>query len=187
MTRHPYGPDELDRHDPDLDAIAERLERYAGDVPDEVPIGLAARIHAAIDDEPMPAAGWWASLIGGRLSGSARAFAVAGVVALAIVGAFAIGEVAQALRQPNVGTSPSPSTVSSPSQSPSATPEPTATSSPSPTVPTPTLSPSPLPISTAQPTIPLPTATDDHGGDRSPRPSGSDHSGPGGGGSGSGG
>ena len=29
MIRHPYGPDELDRTDPELDGIAEQLQDYA--------------------------------------------------------------------------------------------------------------------------------------------------------------
>ena len=58
MTRHPYGPDELDRADPGLDAVASRLERYAETRSGEPPIGLRARIHAALDEEPAPATGW---------------------------------------------------------------------------------------------------------------------------------
>ena len=47
MTRHPYGPDELDRHDPALDDTATSLEEYASASGGEPPMDLAARIKTA--------------------------------------------------------------------------------------------------------------------------------------------
>ena len=79
MTRHPYGHDELDRVDPELDRVAGELERYAAARSGEPPLGLAARIQAAIDDEPERRAGWWAPFTAGLrgLRGPALADAVA--------------------------------------------------------------------------------------------------------------
>ena len=83
MTRHPYGPDELDRHDPALDETARRLEDYASASGGEPPLGLAARVRMAIDAEPPVAVGWWAAFLGWRHGVPARMAAVAGVVVLA--------------------------------------------------------------------------------------------------------
>ena len=58
MIRHPYGPDELDRTDPELDGIAEQLQDYSATQSSSAPIDLAARIRAAVDAEPDPAVGW---------------------------------------------------------------------------------------------------------------------------------
>ena len=174
MTRHPYGPDELDRHDPALDETATRLEEYASASGGEPPLDLAARIRMAIDAEPPAAPGWWAAFLGWRHGVPARMAAVAGVVVLAVAGALALGELARNARIDNVGTSPQPSAVPVPSSSP--TDEPTPSLSPSPSdISSPTLGPTPTERETAEP-------SDDGGDMASPTPSESAHSGPGGGG-----
>jgi hypothetical protein len=180
MTRHPYGPDELDRVDPGLDRVAEELERYAAGRVGEPPLDLAARIQAAIDDEPDPRPGWWASFsVALRgLRGPARAVAVAAVVVAAIVGALALGDLAERARQNNVGASPSATPISTPTASPTSTPSATPSASPSPS---PTVTPSDEPTVLASP-----TASDDDGEVETPEPSESDNSGPGGGGDNSG-
>jgi hypothetical protein len=87
MIRHPYGPDELDRDDPELDEIAEQLQAYASDRRSGPTVDLAARIHAAIDAEPDPPVGWWARLTAAiRGPGTpVRGLAAAAVVATAVV------------------------------------------------------------------------------------------------------
>lgn len=182
MTRHPYGPDELDRHDPALDDTAARLEEYASATGGEPPVGLAARIRTAIEAEPPVVMGWWATFLAWRHGVPARAAAVAGVVVLAVAGALALGELARNARFDNVGTSPEPSAVPVPSST--ATEEPTPSLSPSPTdlpsaVPSPTVVPTPTERETVEP-------SHDDDGAATPTPSESDHGGPGGGGSGSG-
>jgi len=185
MSRYPYGHDELDRNDAELDEVAHRLERYADGRRGEPPVGLAARIHAAIGDEPDPARGWWQSLIAGPRvwPPMVRTMAAAGVATLAVVGAVAVAQLMGDVG-PNVGASPSPQVIDSPSQSPSVSPSPTASPSPSPSPsPTPTVAPTSVP--TAPPaSSPSPTATDDDDDDdETPEPSESDDdSGSGGGG-----
>ena len=180
MTRHPYGPDELDRHDPALDDAATRLEDYASANGGQPPMDLAARIHAAIDAEPPPAIGWWAAFLAWRHGVPARAMAAAGVVVLAVAGALALGELARNARVDNVGSSPSAAPLPSLSPSDVVTPSP----SPSPSVtPTPTASPEPTETESPEARTPLPTATgDDDEHAETPEPSQSDNSGPGGGG-----
>lgn len=193
MTRHPYGPDELDRVDGDLDAVAHELERYAVRQDADVPPGLAASIQAAIAAEPDPHVGWWQRFVAGPAAWGAtgRAVAVAGVITLALAGSIAVGQVMNVLG-PNFGSSPapSPSEVSTPSATPSPSPSPSPTPTPSPS---PTTAPS---TPTASPTdddggVETPEPSDDdnsgHGGgddNETPEPSESDHSGPGGGGGG---
>jgi hypothetical protein len=183
MSRHPYGPDELDRTDPRLDDVAHRLEAYAARHGDEPPIGLAARIRASLADEPRPSAGWVAGLRA-WLRGGPRLLAVAAVVGAAVVGAILIGELAQNARNQDVGSSPGPSVPASQSieLSPSPSPTTTPTMTPIPAA-TPVTSPSISPRATVVPTI-VPSPSDDHGGLETPKPSGSDNSGPGGGGGG---
>ena len=182
MTRHPYGPDELDRHDPALDDAAARLEEYAAASGGQPPLDLSARVRAAIDAEPPVAMGWWPTFLAWRHGAPARAMAVAGVVVIAVAGALALGELARNARVDNVGSSPSAAPLPSLSPSEVATPSP----SPSPSVtPTPRASPLPTATETPEARTPLPTATDDDGEDvETPEPSGSDNSGPGSGGSG---
>lgn len=184
MTRHPFDPSELDRVDPTLDRTAERLERYASETDTSVPAGMVGRIQAAIDDEPAPRQGWWATLLsGGAWRRPATALAAVAVILAVVVGAVALGDLFEGLR--NVGASPSP--VVSPSETPSPSPTPTPSSTPSPT-PTPTAVPTvtPTPIPTiSPPTTVAPTPSDDDGPE-TPEPSDdsddSDTSGPGGGG-----
>ncbi len=188
MTRHPYGHDELDRADPELDAVAREMERIVSREADDVPAGLRGRIHAAIDAEPDPAAGWWQRLTGAGGSDGRRpvgAMAGAGLAALALVAAVAVGQLIRDARD-DVGASPSPSVPASPSIQPTRSPTTSPTLSPSPT-PTPTAppatpSPSPTVAPTAAPTV-APTASDDDD-DETPEPSETDNSGPGGGGGG---
>jgi hypothetical protein len=176
MIRHPYGPDELDRTDPDLDAVAEQLQAFASDQRAGPPIGLAPRIHAAIDAAPDPAFGWWARFAGplAPWATPARGLAAAAVVAAAVVVALVVGDLADLIRGPiSPGTTPSPSVIVTPSPSPTPSPSITPPTSPSP-VPSPTQSP--------RPTTPAPSASDDDDGGQTPEPSESDSSGPGGGG-----
>jgi hypothetical protein len=168
VTRHPYGPDELDRHDPELDRVAHELEAFGSEQDRSMPPGLVARIQMAIDAEPDPSRGWWVALLStaGGWQRTGRMVAVAAVVAVAVVGALALGQILDVVRS-DVGTSPQPSPSALPSDSPSPSP------SPSPTA-TPSASPSP------SPTV-APTASDDDGVG-TPEPSDDDTSGPGGGG-----
>jgi hypothetical protein len=185
MTRHPYGHDELDRVDPELDAVAREMERIVSREADDVPDGLRGRIHAAIDAEPDPAAGWWQRLTGAGGSNGRRpvgAMAGAGLAALALVAAVAVGQLIRDARD-DVGASPSPSVQLSPSIPPTPSPTTSPSFSPSPT-PTPTAlppTPSPSVAPTAAPTV-APTASDDDDDDETPEPSETDNSGPGGGG-----
>ncbi len=169
MTHHPYGPDELDRLDPELDDVAERIERYAAQRADAPPIGLAARIRASVDEVPAPVPPWWKSI--SAWSAPARALVTAAGLVAAVVGVLALGEIADIVRNGNVGASPSAPAIVSPSASPSATPSPTPSAVPSPSEsPSPSVDPSPSP-----------SASDDDASG-SPEPSDSDNSGPGGGG-----
>lgn len=175
MSRNPFGPDELDRTDLALDRVADRLERYAFDQRTEPPLDLAARIRSAIAEEPEPTAGWWISLTAGlgAWRAPARGIAVVAVLVASVVGAFAIGELVQNVREANVGASPSPAPVVSPTPTPSPTvsPSPSATPTPSPS---PTVSPTPMPTVRPIPVTPLPAASDDDGGDGGGSGSGSD-------------
>ena len=74
MTRHPFDSDELGRNDPEMDRIGTHLERYAADVADEPPMDMVTRIQAAVDEEPVPAAGsvYAANLHGDRRRRSGR-------------------------------------------------------------------------------------------------------------------
>lgn len=164
MSRYPYGHDELDRGDESLDEVARRLERYADERRANPPMDLATRIRATIADEPDPALGWWAGLAAWRAP--AQALAAAAVIVAAVMGAMALGQLADRARQDDVGSSPIPSLLVSPSPSPTPTPSPSASASS-----TPSVSPSPSP-----------TASDDDGEVETPEPSESDNSGPGGGG-----
>ena len=124
MIRHPYGPDELDRTDPELDGIAEQLQDYSAGQSTGPPIDLAARIHAAIDAEPDPAIGWWARITGSMAGWGmlARGLTAAAVVTAAIVAAVAVGGLGNLVRGPNSpGSNPSPSVVS-PVPSPTVSP-----------------------------------------------------------------
>ena len=190
MTHHPYGPDELDVHDEELDRVAHALEAYAADRTGPVPAGLPSRIVAAIEAEPDSAQGWWASLLAGPRSWHpiGQLSAVAAVVVIAAVGAFALAGIVDELR-PDVGATPPASPVVVPSDSPAPSDSPSPSPSPSPTAsPTPTLAPTvaPTPPSTPVPATPVPTASDDDDEtpepDDTPEPSDSDNSGPGGGG-----
>jgi hypothetical protein len=187
MTHHPYGPDELDLHDPELDQVAQALEEYATDRTGSAPAGLQSRILAAIDAEPDPEAGWWARLLAGPRTWHplGQLGAAAAVIVIAAAGAFALAQVVDVLR-PDVGATPPPSPILVPSESPtpsdsrSPSPSPSPTRSPSPS---PTLA--PTPPSTPVPVTPVPTASDDDDDDdETPEPSESDNSGPGGGGGG---
>lgn len=191
MTHHPFGPDELDRDDRELDEVAHRLERYADETGGEIPAGLRGRIHAAIDAEPEPARGWWQRLIAGPAAWAPamRAVIGAGAAAVVVLAAVVAGGLLRDLRPPDVGGSQSPSPVVSPTELPSATPSPTPSATPTPTrTPTPSVSPS----ATPSPSGPEPTASDDDDDDdpdddddasETPEPDESDDSsGPGGGG-----
>jgi hypothetical protein len=176
MTQHPYGSDELDRMDPELDTVALELERYAAARSADPPSGLAAIVKDAIADEPVPVIGWWHHLLAGPVAWGAtgRSIAVAAVVLLLLVGSVAVGQLLDVTR-PSVGSSPSP--VISPSE------RPTPSYSPSPS-PSPSVSPTP----SQAPSTPAATPGDDDGGgggggrdDESPEPSNDDNSGPGGG------
>lgn len=156
MTLHPFDPDELGRTDPELEHVAERIERYAAGVEGQPPIDLSARIRIAIDLEPVRR-GLFAGLLGPR-SGPLTAVAAAAALVLVVAGVLAIGQFVERTRE-QIGTSPSPSVIvtPSPSPSPSSSPTPSASDDHGGGVET-----------------PEPSETDDGGG--------SDNSGPGGGG-----
>lgn len=157
MIHHPYGHDELDRPDPDLDEVARSLEAHAeASGADSPSLDLSARIHAAIDAEPDPTRGWWARLVAGSAAGARvlRGAAVAGVAAAAVVAAVAFGGLLDGIR--NVGTSPSP--IFSPTEEASPSPAVSPTTSPAPTSPP---SPAQSDTSVPSPSVPTPTATDD--------------------------
>jgi hypothetical protein len=179
MTRHPFDSGELGRNDPDLDLIGERLERYAADVGGEPSIDLATRITTALDDEPVPARGWWGTLMAtiAAWHGPARLALASVVVAAVVVGAITLRDLADGARNGNTGGTPLPSVSVPPT--PSFTPSPT----PSPTS-TPTATPSSSPSPTAsdgdddETETPDPSESDDNSG---PGGGDDDNSGPGGG------
>ena len=180
MRRHPFDSDELGRTDPEMDRVAERLERYASDAGGEPPPDLVTRIQAALDEEPIPRRGWYAGLVA-RLDpwrGAVRLAAAALVVAAAVVGALTLGELADRSRN-DTGGPPVPTVPVMPSSSPTVAPTPTPTPTPTP-VPTPTSTPS----SSPSPPAALPTASEDDDDEtETPRPTETDddNSGPGGG------
>jgi hypothetical protein len=170
MTRNPFDPTELGTDDTSLESIARELEDYAAASADAPPPALSSRIRDAIDAEPV---GWWASVSTALVPfrTPARLLAAAAVVVAAIVGAMALGDLADRARQ-NVGSSPPPILT---------TPSPSSTISPSPSV-----SPSPSTTPTTSPThtpSPSPTGSDDDDEIETPEPAESDddNSGPGGG------
>jgi len=186
MSRYPFDSAELGRHDADMDRVAAMLEGYASDM-GEPPIDLAVRIRAALDDEPIPATGWWASLLAtlAGWQGPLRLVVATAVLAIAVVGAVVLGDLADRARE-STGSSPPPSQTMLPSPTPSPTPTPTPTPTPSPT---PTLSPSP---SSSASEAADPSASEDDADEvETPEPSesdddnsgsgGGDNSGPGGG------
>ena len=182
MTRHPFDSGELGRNDPEMDRLGAGLERFAAEAGGEPPLDLSARIRTALDDEPVPAGGWWASMLGvfAPWHGPARLALGTAVVAAAVIGAIALGDLAGRARN-NVGSSPTPSVIATPSPSPTQAPTPSQTPSP-----TPSSTPTPLP---SAPATLSPSASDDHGGGvETPEASESDDSsGSGGGNSGPGG
>lgn len=176
MNRHPFDSHELGRGEPELDRIGEQLERYAADAGQEPPLDLASRIRSAVEAEPA-ARGALAGLLA-TWRRPVRVLAAAVVVLAAIVGAVALGELADRART-DIGATPSPSLVVTPTPTPTPTLTPTPTVSPSPSpspTPTPTQTPTATPSQRAEP-----TGTDDSGVE-TPEPSESDSSGPGGGG-----
>jgi hypothetical protein len=183
MTRHPFDSGELGRDDPDLDLIGERLERYAADVGGEPSIGLVTRITTALDDEPVPTRGWWATLMAtiAAWHGPARLALASVVVTAAVVGVITLRDLADGARNGNTGGTPLRSVSAPPS--PSLTPSPTPSPTPRPTS-TPTATPSPSPSPTAsdgeddETETPGPSESDDNSG---PGGGDDDNSGPGGG------
>jgi hypothetical protein len=187
MTRHPFDSGELGRDDPEMDRIGEALEHYAATAGDEPPMALAMRIREAIDDEPLPASGWWASALAflAPLRGPARVMLAAAVVVAAVVGAIALGELAN---RATIDTgSPPPSVIETPIPTPTPTPTPTLTPTPTPSA-EPSASPSPTETDDQDDVeTPEPTETEDSSGsgggdgDNSGPGGGGDNSGPGGG------
>ena len=116
MTQHPFDSGELGRNDPNMDRLGESLEQYATDAAGEPSLDLSSRIMAAIDDEPVPSRGWWGSLLAvfAPWHGPARLALGAAVVAAAVIGALALGDLADRART-NIGATPSPAEVVSPS------------------------------------------------------------------------
>lgn len=170
MTRHPFDSGELGRNDPDMDLVGAQLERYALELTGDPPMDLAARVQVALDDEPSPARGWWASLLAsfGAWHAPARLVMASTVLAAAALGVLVLGDLVDRARN-NIGSSPVPSVIEVPTSSPTATPTPTPTPSPSPT-PAPTLSAPPTASGTPAPTgsdeldTPEPSETDDNSG-----------------------
>ena len=177
MTRRPFDSSELGRNDPEMDRIGAHLERYAQESAGEPPLDLVMRIQATVDDEPLPARGWWASLLAAFAGWhqAARLAMATAVVAAAAIGALVVGDLADRARN-NTGATPVPSVNLTPSPLPTVTP----TQTPTP-VPTPTPTPS---ASESAPASVDPTASDDDDEVETPEPteSDSDNSGPGGGG-----
>ncbi|MGH2357683.1 MAG: hypothetical protein ACRDGJ_06670 [Candidatus Limnocylindria bacterium] len=181
MTRLPFDPAELGTDDSALQPVADALERYADQTSGLPPSDLAARIRGAIGAEPVPGGGWLAALLppAGRSWGRGLGFAAVGLVAAsAVVVAIVGGQLMDAYREANTGSSASPVPTSSPS--PSLTPSPTLSPSPTPMPsesesPSPSTSPSASPEATDEATpfaLPSPSESEDEGG-------GADHSGPG--------
>jgi hypothetical protein len=173
MRPDPFDPAEVGVDDHELDAVTMALERYAANTDAVHDPELVARIQAAVDAEPLPRRGWLASLTGGFRGGGvgARALALAGIAAAAIVTAVAVGGLLDLARTVEPGDAASP--VVSPSVAPMPTESPSPSNSASPTA-------SP---STSQ--SPTPSASPSGGGDETASPSASDgsgNSGPGGGG-----
>jgi hypothetical protein len=172
--RNPGDPRDLEDtqlHDP----VSDELERYARATAHQPSGGFADRVMAAVEREPAPRRGalaWLAAAIGGR--GPAGRWAQAGVlaatVALAVVGALAIGQLAERT-QDNVGSSSSPAATDSAAPSPSAAPSAAGTPSQSPSsVPSPSPAASPPATPAASPTddeTPEPGETPD---DETPEP-----------------
>lgn len=169
---NPYDPTEIGRHDPELDRVARELEEQAEATGGDPPAGLAGRIMATIDDEPIPASRWaWLA----TLPGPARVLAAAAVVVVAVTGALAIGSLLEEAR-PDVGNPPTPALLPSPSATASPSPSPSVSPSPSPS---PTSSPTPSPTIAV---VPSPSDDDDDLATPEPSDSDDDNSGPGGGG-----
>ena len=175
---NPYEPGvELDRADPALDEVAQRLEGYASSAGGEPPSGLTSRILAAIEDEPDPV-GRWAWL--GTWQGPLRFAAAAGALVIVIVGALAFGTLLDRARDIGSSAPPVPSLPVSPT--PSASPSPTVSPSPTDSAsPSPSVSPMPSPTHDDRFETPEPGETPEPA--ETPRPVQSDNSGPGGGGS----
>jgi uncharacterized membrane protein YgcG len=180
MTHHPFDSDELGRVDPELDRVAERLERYAAEARAEPPLGLTGMIRSAVDLEPHPRGRFRALLA--RWSGPARAMAAGAVVVLVVAGAIALGQLVELTRQ-QVGATPSPTVIPTPTAIPTPSPTPTPTANPTP-------SPTPTPAVTHEPSFsegletetPEPTESDGSGNSGPGGGDGSGNSGPGGGG-----
>lgn len=199
MSRYPFDRVELGSTDADLDHVARELERYAAEQGEPASLDLVARINAAIAAEPEPRGRWW-TVLGAALRpwrGPARVLAVVGVLVAAVMGAIAVGTLAERARDDNLGTSPLPVPSLTPSPTPSISPSPSPAITPSPS-PSPTPSPTPQPTASDddEPETPEPSESDDSsgpggggddsggGGNSGPGGGGGDNSGPGGGGSG---
>jgi hypothetical protein len=185
MTRHPFESEELGMRDAQLAAVASQLERYAAEAAGDPPGNLSARIRAAVDAEPRRR--WPLAALFGLDGAPARAFAAAGLLAVAVLGAIVVSQLADLARD-RIGASPSPSVIVTPSESPSPTPTPSPTSVPTPSMnetPTPTPSPTHIPSPSQTPQA-TPAPTPSAGDTETPHPAGSDNSGPGGGGGNSG-
>jgi hypothetical protein len=171
MRPQPFDPAELGTDDHSLDAVTMAIERYAANTDAPHDPTLTSRIQAAIEAEPLPRRGWLTALTGGFEGGhGARALALAGVAAAAIVTAVAVGGLLDLARTIEPGATPPPLV------SPSIEPTPSVSPSPSPSA-SPTGSPSASASASAdagQPETP--------GASPSPSESGGDNSGPGGGG-----
>lgn len=173
MSRRPFDPQDLGApdgaRDPDIEGVAQELQRYR-DLTAEPPTpGFADRVMSAVDREPAPRRGLLAWLPALRaLQQPLRAAALAAVVVLAVGSALVAGQI---LHRAQTGESPSPAVTTTLSPVPSAEPTEPASETPEPSEspgtqePTPSAStktPEPTERSTA---TPEPT--------RTPNPSGS--------------
>lgn len=177
MSRLPWDPAEIGLHDADLDDVAGTLDAYAAGTDAAPAPGLAARINAALDAEPIPPAHWWQR--GGLIGWQAptRLLAAAAVVVIGVVGGLALGQFAELMQQGGTGSSPSPIVSPSPTPTTSPTPTPSPSATPTPTA-TPTQTPRPLPTPSDELETPDPNDVDNSG----PGGGGDDNSGSGGGG-----
>jgi len=121
VSRRPFDPGEIDRETGDLEPAATELERYAALTGTSEPVGLADRVMAAVEREPLPQRGFLAGLFATRmpLARVSRVAIYAAILVLVVGGVMAAGELARLVRDVSIG---GPS--SSPTESVAPTPTP---------------------------------------------------------------
>ena len=150
MSRHPFGPSELDQPETARESAVSELESYVATTATDVPHGLGDRVMGAIEQQPTPRRGVLAWLLPSPTMGDgfgrfARVGVFAATLVLAVAGAVLAGQLADLVR--NVGTS---------------SPTPTESVSPTPSI---SQSESPTPSASVAPNLsPSPAASEDGGG-----------------------